>query len=81
MSNEMFGVLKLFEHEYNENSRVAAYWRKLEHDAYKTNAMAAAEVDYLAHHLFEEGKHFRFVMVREEKNEHIFEWRRMEVIE
>ena len=66
--------------DYNGYSMVAAYWRRCEHDAYKTNADKATALLEIVTTLFRNNKDYKLTFVSETLNGVEFEWRKMEVL-
>lgn len=69
-------VLDVLSQKFNDASRAAAYMKACEHDAYKTNAVAASVLLETITELFPKKTYF-VAMVPETLNGKTFEWRKL----
>lgn len=71
-------VLETMIEKYNEYSRLAAFWRNVEHPTWEKYATGATATLELIEEMFEPWM-YKFVFVPEYKSGSAFEWRKMEV--
>lgn len=72
-------VLKSLAEKYNEYSKTAAYWHRMEHPEWDKYGTAASAVLELIQKLFIPSK-YQFVFVTENISGCRFEWRKVEVL-
>lgn len=73
-------VLKSLAEKYNEYSKMAAYWYRMEHPEWGKYGTAAIALLEVVTTLFEDGKDYKLTFVSETLNGVEFEWRKMEVV-
>lgn len=71
-------VLAKMADKYNEYSKIAAYWRRMDHPAWDKYATGAAAVLELIKKMFDTSK-YTFVFASENFPGCHFEWRKVEV--
>lgn len=72
-------ILDTLAEKYNEYSKTAAYWRRMDHPEWSKYGTAASAVMELIRELFIPGK-YKFVFVSENISGYNFDWRKVEVL-
>ena len=72
-------ILDTLAEKYNEYSKIAAFWHRMDHPEWDKYETAASAVLELVQKLFIPGK-YKFVFVSENISGYNFEWRKMEVL-